>query len=73
MIEKDDRVFTLKFNQLVRSWNIMDDKEKLEAIKKVLGKTAIGNNSDDYFEKALVVIWEIIDEKAFQMNDKKKS
>ena len=43
----------------------MNDKEKLEAIKKVLGKTAIGNNSDNYFEKALVEIWEIIDEKAF--------
>ena len=43
----------------------MNDKEKLEAIKKVLGKTAIGNNSDNYFEKALVEICEIIDEKAF--------
>ena len=33
----------------------MNDKEKLEAIKKVLGKTAIGNNSDNYFEKAFLV------------------
>ena len=41
------------------------DKEKLEAIKKVLDKTAIGSNSENYFDKALVVIWKIIDEKAF--------
>ena len=38
MIEKDDRVFTLKFNQLVWSWNIMNDKEKIAEAKRLLDK-----------------------------------
>ena len=47
----------------------MNDKEKLEAIKKVLDNTAIVSPTENYFEKALVEITKILDEKAFQMND----
>ena len=47
----------------------MNDKEKLEAIKKVLDNTAIVLSTENYFEKALVEITKILDEKAFQMND----
>ena len=36
------------------------DKEKLEAIKKVLDNTAIVSPTENYFEKALVEITKII-------------
>ena len=41
------------------------DKEKLEAIKKVVDSIALISSSEDYFEKALVEITKILDEKAF--------
>ena len=47
----------------------MNDKEKLEAIKKVIDKIALISSSENQFEKALVEITKILDEKAFQMND----
>ena len=43
----------------------MNDKEKLEAIKKVLDNTGIVSQTENYFEKALVEITKILDEKAF--------
>ena len=45
--------------------NIVNDKEKLKAIKKVLDNTAIVLSTENYFEKALVEITKILDEKAF--------
>ena len=47
----------------------LTDKEKLEAIKKVLDNIALISSSENYFEKALVEITKILDGKAFQMND----
>jgi len=43
----------------------MNDKEKLEAIKKVLDNTGIVSPTENYFEKALVEITKILDEKTF--------
>ena len=51
----------------------MNDKEKLEAIKKVVDncvmERGIISSSEDYFEKALVEITKILDEKAFLIED----